>query len=415
MSAQVVVALERPARPAVLPRSARRPGTRAPPPDEDAKLLELVRAQAPLRRTLARLAGRFVALRGWERLGFARLGDYAVERLGVSARSIQDLAHVDGRLAELPGIDAALVRGDVTWTKTRLLARVATPSDEARWLALATSVTARELSREVRAVDQGSLEAGAALIDEDGLPEDVREGVVLRCTPVVCAKLNRARQLARRVAGEQLPVWACMEAVAAEVASTLPVDWDEGPLDATVGESIQSRSVKVAPQPEAANGCADHAVADLDPFALDERLRRLMAREQRLEARMGPLLLTLANARLYRAHGFPNLEAYSRERLGISPRKVRALLRVERAGRRAPALVHAFGAGRLSWVRAHALVPLIAASSASIQGASDWQVAWIDWAQRVTVRRLEEDVEQALIVCEIDPHAQPAPDRARGW
>ncbi len=414
MSAQVVVALERAAPAVRSPQRRRRRGVRAPPPppEADAKLVELVRAQAPLRRTLARLAGRFVAVRGWERLGFARLGDYAVERLGVSARSLQDLAHVDGRLAELPGIDAAFVRGEITWTKTRLLARVATPTDEAHWLALAQSVTARALAREVRAVDQGSLEAGAALTDEDGMPEDVREGVVMRCTPLVRAKWHRARQLARRVAGEALPIWACMEAVAAEVASALPVDWEEGPLDARIGEPLRTELPRSPLRSRPANGCAEHEAAELDPFALDERLCRLMAREQRLEARMGPLLLALADARLYRGHGFPNLEAYSRERLGISPRKVRALLRVERAGRRAPALVHAFRAGRLSWVRAHALVPLVTAASASHPEASGWIAAWIDWAQRVTVRRLEDDVERALIACETDPRSYPLPPAA---
>ena len=81
MSAQVVVDLERVPRAARLRRGLRRLGTRAPPADEDSKLVDLVRAQAPLRRTLAQLAGRFVAGRGGERRGFARLGDYAVERL----------------------------------------------------------------------------------------------------------------------------------------------------------------------------------------------------------------------------------------------------------------------------------------------------------------------------------------------
>ena len=366
------------------------------------------------------MAGRFVAVRGWERLGFARLGDYAIERLGVSARSLQDLSHVDGRLAELPEIEAAFVRAEITWTKTRLLARIATPTDEAHWLALARSVTARELAREVRAVDQRSLEAGALLTDEDGMPEDVREGVVLRCTPAVRAKWHRARQLARRVAGEPLPIWACMEAVAAEVASALPVDWDEGALAArrdapdpraACAPLLPSRPANgCAPHgPERARGCADQGAEPADPFDLDERLRHLMAREQRLEARMGPLLLALAETRLYRAHGFPNLETYSRERLGMSPRKARALLRVERAGRRSPALVAAFRAGHLSWVRVHALVPLAVAASASHPAASAWIVQWISWAGRVTVRRLEDDVERALIACEADPCSYPGP------
>ena len=64
-------------------------------------------------------------------LGFARLGDYARERPGLSARELHDLAHVDAALAKLPAIGAALASGRLGWTKARLLCRVATPEDEA--------------------------------------------------------------------------------------------------------------------------------------------------------------------------------------------------------------------------------------------------------------------------------------------
>src|SRR5262245_34777382 len=42
--------------------------------DPDAELLALAQAAGPLRRALARVAGRMVVTRGWERLGSARLG-----------------------------------------------------------------------------------------------------------------------------------------------------------------------------------------------------------------------------------------------------------------------------------------------------------------------------------------------------
>jgi len=47
-------------------------------------------------------------------------------------------------------------------------------------------------------------------------------------------------------------------------------------------------------------------------------------------------------------------------------------------------------------VRAHALVPVVLLSST-------WQEAWIDRAERVSVRRLEEDVEEALVLHARDP------------
>jgi hypothetical protein len=248
-----------------------------------------------------------------------------------------------------------------------------------------------------------------------------------------------------------------MEAVAAEVASAIPVEVPEeglevsalsaaedtasveesrtmGPAgEATQGGVTKPREVGAesegpAPgqQPEGkpgrpANGCATHGlgerpstplpafleplVEDLeaaDAFALDERLRRAVALEQRLEARMGPLLLALAEGRLYRAEGFGNLETYARERLGLSPRKVRALLRLERAGRRCPALGTAFRKGQLSWVQAHVLVPV-----ALVAGAPHRE--WIAWARRVTVRRAEDEVGRALVAFEMGASRFPGP------
>jgi hypothetical protein len=84
---------------------------RALAPDVEARLIELARSGASLRRVLAALAGRAVATHAWDRLGYVRLRDYAVERLGLSARQVQDLAHVDRELRRLLRIEAAFVAG----------------------------------------------------------------------------------------------------------------------------------------------------------------------------------------------------------------------------------------------------------------------------------------------------------------
>ena len=109
-----------------------------------------------------------VACRGWERLGYASVGDYARERLGLSASSLHEWARVDGRLAELPSLDAALVAGALPWSKVRLLARFVTAETEGAWIAVARARGVRALEREVRAVDRGALETGGLGLDEEG-------------------------------------------------------------------------------------------------------------------------------------------------------------------------------------------------------------------------------------------------------
>ncbi len=380
--------------------------------DLDQRLAALARARGPLRRALAALAGEFVLKRGWERLGYARLRDYAAERAGVGARSLYDLARVDGRLRYLPKVERALVAGRLTWTKARLLARVAEPEDEERWVDYARRVTARALAREVRAMDRGSLESGAAATEPDGAPEERRRYVQIRCKREVNLIWFSTRQLARRVAGEPLPVWACMEQVAAEVLSAIPVEagMDDPAAEAPEPPRVARSSepvLDVCPELEPDAAPPTHAPYFLEPlleglesadaFELDRRLRRAVALEQRLDAQLGPLLRAVADSRLYRA-GFATLDAYARERLGMSPQRMRALLRLERAGDHAPELISAYRQGGLSWVQAGLLVPLFV-------GGGAWRhaAAWITRAKQFSVRRLEDDVERALELRETDP------------
>ena len=67
-----------------------------------------------------------------------------------------------------------------------------------------------------------------------------------------------------------------------------------------------------------------------DAFEVDDRFRRAVALEQRLDARMGPLLARTWG-RFHRALGYRTREAYARERLGMDPTRARSLVRLERA------------------------------------------------------------------------------------
>jgi len=424
---------------------------------------------------MAALANRLVLNRSWERLGFARLRDYATERLGLSARSIHDLAHVHGALTELPRIEGAFVSGQIPWTTVRLLARVATPADEREWLDRAREMPAAALAREVRRVDVGALEQGGFDADDEEGTDPDRENIIVRCTPQVQGKWHGARQLAWRVVGHPVQPWECAEMVAAEVLSALPMDGiagtsaeqedaeqenearvggvagrRDGPRpsaerrDADAGDEGQSSDIcehRVAPERSAGSlqPAADDAegpdgrpdagrwnaptglsrvahesepwlrslvgsllenIETAGPFQLDRRLRRAVRLEQRLDAELGARLAPAAHEHLHLAHGIARFDVYVRERFGLAPRKVRALLRLERARHVSPALGQAYRDGRLSWVQAHALIPVLLIA----HGRTDSD-AWIAWATQVSVRRLRDDVDRALCLNEIDPLA----------
>ena len=111
----------------------------------DAYLVRLARREAVGRRVLGRIAGAFLAHGRHTDLGFARAGDYARERLGISASQLYEVAQTSSRLEELPETAMAFERGQIGWTKVRELAAVAKPDTEAAWLAVAREYTADAL------------------------------------------------------------------------------------------------------------------------------------------------------------------------------------------------------------------------------------------------------------------------------
>jgi len=377
------------------------------PRDLEARLVAEARAPAALRRALARVAARMVAMRGWERLGSARSGDYAVERVGISGRELRDLAAVGRALGGLPALDAAFCAGEIGWTQLRLLCRVATPADQGEWLALARGLTARALAREVRAVNRRASEAIS--IDSEG-DEEERVGVVLRLSRRARARWWSARQVASQVAGHALSHGSFAEVLAAEVFSGVPLE-DTGD-DSRERETRQveghegkrPRSARfpnrrVSPAPR--DPFIDSLERDLDTadaFELDRRLRQAVQMEARALARVARGLDEVVAWGLHRDLGFRSIDVYADERLGMAPSRARALLRIERAARVCAPLRAALAEGRISWVQAQALVPVLIEPAAARQ-----REAWIAHTQRVSVRRLGDDVERALALGEFAP------------
>jgi hypothetical protein len=115
--------------------------------------------------------------------------------------------------------------------------------------------------------------------------------------------------------------------------------------------------------------------------------------EQTLDAAIAPLLRRVTSREVEWRGELATLSSYAPEQLGISASKARALLRLERAGDLCPELREAYRGGRLSWGKAQCLLPLV---GLDLEG--EWRPAWVAWAEPVTLRRLEADVERALLL-----------------
>jgi hypothetical protein len=85
--------------------------------------------------------------------GYARFDDYAEEELGIPGRLAWTFSLLGRDLEQLPATREALERGEITYTKAREYARIATPDDDAAWVAFARAHTNREIERRVRLVE----------------------------------------------------------------------------------------------------------------------------------------------------------------------------------------------------------------------------------------------------------------------
>ena len=402
----------------------------------DIELRVACRMEAASRHELGIVAREVLRRRAYRRIGFVRLSDYARERVGLSARTLQDAAWVANRLDTLPRVADAFDRSDLSWTQVRAICTVARPRDQDEWLARARDSTVDELERAVAAARRNAADAADSdARDADGghtdsadrnstigdrCEPDDDDGTIdgepavrwrIACPARVRALWRRARELASRMAGGQLPAWRAAEIIAAEAFSGRPADasFVERALLASMrlgGRARKSAAAApadtpAAPAPAAATPAVDtpaapapaaaapanDADAAADAFALDARLVAAARAIRTSEPRIGELLRIVVDKRVYRAHGFTSFPSYVRERLGISARKAWALLKVERSTRRDDAFSRGYHDGTISWARALTLLPVVDRDNAA---------AWIARAEAVTVRRLTDEVNWIL-------------------
>ncbi|MCC6765106.1 MAG: HNH endonuclease [Deltaproteobacteria bacterium] len=385
--------------------------------DIDRGLRVACRTEASARLTIGMYADLLLGRRSYGRLGFARLADYARERLGLSARAVEEAAFVARRLADRPRIAAEFHDGTLSWTQLRLLVGVATAATESAWVRLARTRSIDVLSATVAAHRSRNRSAAVEDFDDDLIDGEPVAVLRIECPGRIRRLWRHACELASRMAGAPLPAWRAAEAIAAEgiaarpmrttiadrvIAALLRVKRRAGRGDR---QSVAAPVVDIEIDPSLADldRVAEPTANDLpladtapslappaestDPHEIDARLVAALHTLRTVEPRIGRLLRVLVDHHLYRALGFRSLDAYVRERLGLSTRKVWALVRIERGVRRAAPFAAAYEEGRLSWARTLALLPVVDRTTAD---------AWLARANAVTVRRLQDEVAWVL-------------------
>ncbi len=143
----------------------------------DAELAGLARAETALRLRLGQVL-EVLSRGGCFELGFSSMGAYAVERCDRSARWADAACCLARRVEKLPELRRAMAFGRISWSMGEILARVAQPEDEVRWIQLAESRTVRQMRG---LLAEGMSAAPNAVAGEGGGADDDGEACILTC------------------------------------------------------------------------------------------------------------------------------------------------------------------------------------------------------------------------------------------
>jgi hypothetical protein len=124
-----------------------------------------------------------------------------------------------------------------------------------------------------------------------------------------------------------------------------------------------------------------------DSFVIDARLREVERALQRIGPELGALLRLALDRSLHRQRGFRRFSDFVEERLDLGRRKAWSLIAIDRAAAAVPLFGDAYRRGRISHLAAAVLQPVLRSSYAGL---------WIERAEAVTLRRLEDEVAWAL-------------------
>jgi hypothetical protein len=413
----------------------------------DATLASLAREQTALRLRLGQLLeviGRGAVFE----LGFSSLGAYAVERCERSARWAEGARCLASRVEALPQLRRAMATATVSWSMGELLARVATPGNEGRWLELAQSRTVRQMrvlvteamtatpetaateaAERAASIEEQSPTAGVgdiAQTDDDRLADLQRSASDEICT-LTCTVDREDAWLfeATRCLLEQLGVNGAVaqaDALLAEAQGTLLASLPEGTLDLDCSDGCDLAQQRWVQQlrrwrDEAEASCEKNVldgllstrsssgpaerllsvalasslgIAPLEHAsctALDWEVRALTAVLARHELELSLLVLRLHRANGWRTLGYATEAQYARERLGLSRSSFLARRTLALRLEKLPGVAAALGAAEIGVEAALQLVRI---------ATPETEAAWVERARRRTIKHLREEVAAAL-------------------
>ncbi|MBK8165798.1 MAG: HNH endonuclease [bacterium] len=125
-------------------------------------------------------------------LGYARVADYAAAEAGLTPNQCREFLELARRLPHYPEIEAAMRKGELTWSQARAICARAAPADQQRWLSAASALSGAGLERALRSQEAPARPAPHPEEDRSGatdqaLPATADPSKVITSAPTVPA------------------------------------------------------------------------------------------------------------------------------------------------------------------------------------------------------------------------------------
>jgi hypothetical protein len=140
---------------------------------------------------------------GWHRAGALSCAHWLSWRVGMDLGAAREKVRVARKLDELPVIDAALRKGEVSYSKVRAMTRVATAETEGELLGMARCATGAQLEKICRLKRMVNALAGESAKEVEGrryvverATEDGMVSIQLRLLPEEAARVMKALEVA---------------------------------------------------------------------------------------------------------------------------------------------------------------------------------------------------------------------------
>ena len=377
----------------------------------DRELVDLTRGSSSIRLALGTLLSELCRRAGHFELGFSSMAAYALERCGRSGRWSSETRTVARRLMSLPTLHGAVASGQISWCMAELVARHATPENEAELCRQALGSTVRAMRQKLSA--------------SSPKPEPPREEEPMCSLRVSAGQADIwlfewTRRMAEHLHDEGPSIEAFVSALLAESHSTLcavlPSN-DLAPLtdgDAEREQALQKeaawraqlaiwreeseqrceanfvkRALENQPEPRLYTPFPKPPV-ELSLEELDDLIVEVSQRLARRDLKLARLARLFHDSEGWRRLGYSTEEQYARERLGISASSFKA--KVALARRLLGCVRRALEEGRIGYEAA-----LLISRVTTVETVAPW----VARAERRTVKHLADEVRAAELTATV--------------